>query len=36
LSTTAFPAAIANATCVSGIPSGKFQGEITPITPSGS
>jgi hypothetical protein len=31
-----FPAATAKATCVSGIPSGKFQGEITAITPIGS
>ena len=36
MSTTAFPAATAKAAWVSGIPSGKFQGEITPITPSGS
>ena len=36
LSTTAFPAATAYAACVNGIAKGKFQGAITPTTPSGS
>ena len=36
LTTTALPAATAKAAWLSGIPNGKFHGEITPITPSGS
>ena len=36
MSTTAFPAATANAVCVNGIANGKFHGAITPTTPSGS
>ena len=36
LTTTALPAATAKAAWLNGIPNGKFHGEITPITPSGS
>ncbi len=36
LSTTALPAATAVTVCERGMLSGKFHGEMTPITPSGS
>jgi len=36
LTTTALPAATADAACVNGIENGKFHGETIPTTPSGS